>query len=138
MGINIGVFFHWKGTEKNKQKNINKNVIYYINKCQTRSLMSMILCMTRNQALGAWFQNSRCLFTENILLIILKIVKKAYISCSSSLFGVAAVAIKASSIKNLFKKGRKEKTNKLELWNRLTCRVLIHIFEVGMKTFFLK
>ena len=30
------------------------------------------------------------------------------------------------------------KTNKSELWNRLTYRVLIYIFEVGMKTFFLK
>ena len=28
-----------------------------------------------------------------------------------------------------------EKTNKSELWNRLTYRVLIYIFEVGMKTF---
>ena len=30
------------------------------------------------------------------------------------------------------------KTNKSELWNRLTYRVLIYIFEVGMKTLFLK
>ena len=34
--------------------------------------------------------------------------------------------------------GRVEKTNKSEIRNRLTYRVLIHIFEVGMKTFFLK
>jgi hypothetical protein len=34
--------------------------------------------------------------------------------------------------------GRVEKTNKSELRNRLTYRVLIYIFEVGMKTFFLK
>ena len=34
--------------------------------------------------------------------------------------------------------GRVEKTNKSELQNRLTYRVLIYIFEVGMKTFFLK
>ena len=34
--------------------------------------------------------------------------------------------------------GRVEKTNKSELWNRLTYRVLIYIFEVGMKTFFFK
>ena len=33
--------------------------------------------------------------------------------------------------------GKVEKTNKSELWNRLTYRVLIYIFEVGMKTFFL-
>ena len=32
--------------------------------------------------------------------------------------------------------GRVEKTNKSEIWNRLTYRVLIYIFEVGMKTFF--
>ena len=31
--------------------------------------------------------------------------------------------------------GRVEKTNKSELRNRLTYRVLIYIFEVGMKTF---
>ena len=34
-------------------------------------------------------------------------------------------------------RGRVEKTNKSELWNPLTYRVLIYIFEVGMKTFFL-
>ena len=47
----------------------------------------------------------------------------------------------SSSKKGLYNKaasGRVEKTNKSELWNRLTFRVLIHIFEVGIKTFFLK
>ena len=34
-------------------------------------------------------------------------------------------------------RGRVEKTNKSELRNPLTYRVLIYIFEVGMKTFFL-
>ena len=34
--------------------------------------------------------------------------------------------------------GRVEKTNKSKLRNLLTYRVLIYIFEVGMKTFFLK
>ena len=33
-------------------------------------------------------------------------------------------------------RGRVEKTNKSELRNPLTYRVLIYIFEVGMKTFF--
>ena len=33
-------------------------------------------------------------------------------------------------------RGRVQKTNKSELWNHLTYRVLIYIFEVGMKTFF--
>ena len=33
-------------------------------------------------------------------------------------------------------RGRVEKTNKSELWNPLIYRVLIYIFEVGMKTFF--
>ena len=41
---------------------------------------------------------------------------------------------------HLFKSnnGRVKKTNKSELWNRLTYRVLIYIFEVRIKTFFLK
>ena len=46
------------------------------------------------------------------------------------MFGVAAAAKKQPL--------QVEKTNKSELWNRLTYRVLIYIFEVGMKTFFLK
>ena len=41
-------------------------------------------------------------------------------------------------LKNSLFQGGVEKTNKSELRNRLTYRVLIYIFEVRMKTFFLK
>ena len=46
--------------------------------------------------------------------------------------GVAAAAKKQPLL------GSVEKTNKSELWNPLTYRFLIYIFEVGMETFFLK
>ena len=41
-------------------------------------------------------------------------------------------------LKNSLFQGGVEKTNKSELRNRLTYRVLIYIFEVRIKTFFLK
>ena len=59
----------------------------------------------------------------------------AYSIVTICLFGFAAVA---STIKQPLFKGRMEKTNKSELWNRLTYRILTYIFEVRIKTFYLK
>ena len=40
------------------------------NKLSVLSFILANILTTRNQALWAWFQNSRCLFTKNILIII--------------------------------------------------------------------
>ena len=77
------------------------------------------------------FSPVQIIMTHPLLLLICNFKDCSFtfvLSCSSSK--------KASTIKQPLW-GRIEKTNKPELWNR-THRVLIHIFEIGMKTFFLR